>query len=137
MGLTEVLILIFFVELNQLLIFLHKVQLSTEQSNRFQPSIITIIITTIILEYYCKKFVHVLAPLINFSNSPCFFSILSTASLASHNSSGLPHVAVCTDLLETNHASYTCKTNRVCMYKSVLESHWKESKMGEQQHYPL
>ena len=80
---------------------------------------------------------HVLAPLINFSNSPCFFSILSTASLASHDSSDLPHVAVCTDLLETNHASYTGKTNRVCMYKSVLESHWKESKMGEQQHYPL
>ena len=61
--------MIFFVELNQLLIFLYKVQLSTEQSDRFQSSIIIII-----LEHYCKKVVHdVLAPLVNFFNSPCFF----------------------------------------------------------------
>ena len=50
--------------------FFHKAQLSTEQSDRFQSSIIIII-----LEHYCKKFVHILAPLINVFNSTCFFQI--------------------------------------------------------------
>ena len=97
-------------ELNQLLIFLHKVQLSSEQSDRFQPSIIVII-----LEHYCKKVVHdVLAPLIENFSSPYFFQFSQRLVLPhTIQVTYLPHVAVCTNLLETNNASYTGKTSRV------------------------
>jgi hypothetical protein len=129
MGFTEILLLIFFVKLNQLLIFFTKFNYLLNNLTDFNH---LSLLLNIIVKSLCACFI---VPLINFCNSP-IFSILSMASLASHNSSDLTHVAVYANLLE-NKCLYRQGQQGMYVQICVLESHGKESKMGEQKHYLL